>query len=111
MATDGSARFGGARARLTAERERVTNRIEQTRRRIEATQDPEGFDDTTTEASERSEELILLENLEAELADIDAALDRIADGTYGIDEDTGEPIDPARLEAVPTARTNVRRER
>jgi DnaK suppressor protein len=109
MAPDGSATFDDARARLTAERGRLDGLVEETRRRIEATQDPEGFDDTTTEASERSEQLILLENLESERAEVDAALDRIAAGTYGIDEETGEPIDPARLEAVPTARTNVRR--
>ena len=36
-----------------------------------------------------------------------AAIERIEQGTYGIDEETGEPIDPARLEAMPTARTNV----
>ncbi len=37
-----------------------------------------------------------------------AALQRIDDGTYGLDEDTGEPIDPERLEALPTARGNIR---
>jgi RNA polymerase-binding transcription factor DksA len=98
-----------ARKRLLAERRRVDGLIGETRRRIESTQDPEGFDDTTTETSERSEQLILLENLEADRAEVEAALERIAAGTYGIDEETGEPIDPARLEAVPTARTNVRR--
>jgi RNA polymerase-binding transcription factor DksA len=41
------------------------------------------------------------------LAEIQAALRRIDEGTYGIDEVTGEPIPPERLEAVPTARTNV----
>ena len=46
-------------------------------------------------------------SLEAELAEIEAAIERIDQGTYGIDEVTGEPIDPARLEAVPEARTNV----
>ena len=45
--------------------------------------------------------------LEAELAEIEAALQRLDDGSYGVDEVTGEPIDPARLEALPTARTNV----
>ena len=34
-------------------------------------------------------------------------MQRLDDGTYGIDEVTGEPIDPERLEALPTARTNV----
>ena len=41
------------------------------------------------------------------VAEIQAAIGRIENGTYGIDEETGEPIDPARLEAQPTARTNV----
>lgn len=35
------------------------------------------------------------------LSKIDAALDRIDDGTYGWCEDTGEPIGLARLEARP----------
>ena len=30
------------------------------------------------------------------------------DGTYGIDEQTGEPIDDERLAALPAARTNIR---
>ncbi len=107
--TSGGGRFDEAGTRLHEERQRVDGLIEETRRRIGETQDPEGFDDTTTETAERSELLTLLENLEAERTEVDAALGRIADGTYGIDEETGEPIDPARLEAVPTARTNVRR--
>jgi DnaK suppressor protein len=40
--------------------------------------------------------------------EVAAALQRIDDGTYGLDEDTGEPIDPERLEALPTARGNIR---
>lgn len=38
------------------------------------------------------------------LREIDAALQRIEDGTYGICEKTGKPIAKARLEAIPTAR-------
>jgi DnaK suppressor protein len=41
------------------------------------------------------------------MAEIEAALQRLDDGTYGIDEVTGEPIADERLEALPTARTNV----
>ena len=40
--------------------------------------------------------------------EVAAALQRVDDGTYGLDEDTGEPIDPERLDAVPTARGNIR---
>lgn len=38
------------------------------------------------------------------LREIEAALERIEDGTYGICELTGKPIGRARLEAIPTAR-------
>jgi RNA polymerase-binding transcription factor DksA len=63
--------------------------------------------DTASETFEREKDLSILEQLEAELGELQAALARIDDGTYGIDEQTGEPIDPARLEAYPTARTNI----
>jgi DnaK suppressor protein len=39
-----------------------------------------------------------------EIRDIDAALGRIATGTYGICSDCGEGIEVARLEAYPTAK-------
>jgi RNA polymerase-binding transcription factor DksA len=63
--------------------------------------------DMGTETFEREKDLSILEQLEAELSELQAALERIDNGTYGIDEVTGAPIDPARLEALPSARTNV----
>lgn len=39
-----------------------------------------------------------------EVRDIDAAMRRIADRTYGSCIDCGDPIDSARLEAYPTAK-------
>jgi DnaK suppressor protein len=39
-----------------------------------------------------------------QLREIDAALRRIHDGSYGDCQDCEEPIDPRRLEADPTAR-------
>jgi RNA polymerase-binding transcription factor DksA len=67
--------------------------------------------DTGTETFEREKDLSILDSLEAELGELEAALQRVDEGTYGIDEVTGEPIAPERLEAVPTARTNVDTER
>jgi RNA polymerase-binding transcription factor DksA len=63
--------------------------------------------DMGSETFEREKDLSILEQLETELAEIQAALRRIDEGTYGVDEVTGNPIPPERLEAVPTARTNV----
>ena len=65
--------------------------------------------DTATETFEREKDLSILEQLENELAELQAALERVDAGTYGIDEQTGEPIDPARLDAFPTPRTNITR--
>jgi RNA polymerase-binding transcription factor DksA len=67
--------------------------------------------DTGTETFEREKDLSILDSLEAELGELEAALQRVDEGTYGIDEVTGDPIAPERLEAVPTARTNVDTER
>jgi len=39
----------------------------------------------------------------AELSEVDAALARLRDGSYGECRDCGEPIAPARLSAYPTA--------
>lgn len=75
--------------------------------------DDEGASDTHDRADvarsivESEQQQALLESLRANLDEVDAALARIDDGTYGIDEVTGEPIDAERLEAFPTARTNV----
>jgi DnaK suppressor protein len=43
------------------------------------------------------------EQVERRLGDVDRALQKIEEGTYGICDDTGEPIPRGRLEAVPEA--------
>ena len=47
----------------------------------------------------------VLQTLKQELHDVEEALKKIAEGTYGFDEKTGEPISKERLEAYPAART------
>jgi RNA polymerase-binding protein DksA len=44
-----------------------------------------------------------VETLRSNLKDVDRALERIDDGTYGLCERCGKPIDPDRLEARPWA--------
>lgn len=60
--------------------------------------------DIGTETFDRERDLSLLEQVEAELADIEHALERLEEGTYGICEACGKPIGDDRLEAVPAAR-------
>lgn len=47
------------------------------------------------------------ERAQALLGHVEQALVRIENGTYGICEDTGEPIDLKRLEAQPTATLSI----
>src|SRR5256885_16983603 len=62
--------------------------------------------DTATETFEREKDVSILEQLEQELEELQAALERIDKGTYGIEEVTGEPIAPERLQAASAARAN-----
>jgi RNA polymerase-binding transcription factor DksA len=106
-----------ARNRLEQERDRVSNLIAEMRQEgldeEESAQSGEltHYDqhpaDQASETFEREKDLSILEQLEDELAEIEAALQRVDEGTYGVDEVTGEPIDPERLDALPAARTNV----
>jgi RNA polymerase-binding protein DksA len=59
--------------------------------------------DTATETYDRELDYTLEENSEHVLADIDAALRRIEDGTYGICTSCGKRIAEERLEARPWA--------
>lgn len=61
--------------------------------------DPEG----ATIAFERSQLAALVRQAQAHLAEVEAAVERLADGTYGICATCGRPIAAARLEARPTA--------
>jgi DnaK suppressor protein len=66
--------------------------------------DPEG----STIAFERSQVGTLVEDARHQLAEVDAARARLADGTYGTCAECGGPIGEGRLEARPTARTCIR---
>ena len=66
--------------------------------------DPEG----QTIAFERAQAAALLSQARDRLADIDAALARVAAGTYGVCERCGESIAPQRLQARPASRTCIR---
>lgn len=60
--------------------------------------------DVGTETFEREKDLSILESLEHELREIEVALSRVDEGTYGTCEGCGEPIPEERLEAQPAAR-------
>src|SRR3954465_134896 len=60
--------------------------------------------DVATETFEREKDFSILEQVEAELADVERALRRLDDGTYGTCEACGGAIGDDRLAAEPAAR-------
>ena len=61
------------------------------------------FGDLATETHDREVEAGLEENADEVISEIDAALKRIDDGTYGLCAACGKPIGKERLEARPWA--------
>ena len=60
--------------------------------------------DLGTETFEREKDLSILEQIEAELGDVEHAIRRLDEGTYGTCEACGRPIGDDRLEAMPATR-------
>jgi len=96
---------------LLKERERL-------KREIDAiASDTEALDASASEAEDRGDvaeldaqnaiDQRLLEDLTHQLAEVEHALKKIEDGSYGICEESGKPIPVERLEAYPAARTVV----
>lgn len=88
--------------RLLARRDELTRRLGKIETDLDSTPNP----DSEERATERENDEVL-EGLglqgQMELKAIDAALKRLADGTYGTCVRCGNPISAERLEAVPHA--------
>lgn len=110
MSTDGD-----PRELLEAERRRTTRRLalllgdfdEVVAASRDTNADDEHDPEGATIAFERSQIDTLVRLARRTLVDVDAALARLDEGTYGTCEACGRPVDPARLEVRPTARTCV----
>jgi DnaK suppressor protein len=64
----------------------------------------DGFADAAAATAERSEVLGIVDNLTKLLADVDQALAKVDDGTYGLCKACGKEIGAARMEFRPTSR-------
>ncbi len=93
--------------RLKAARAAIESRIAANKRGIQETvQDESGVGDLEDEASllyEREAEIDENARDRKELAQVNRALERIEQGTYGLSEVSGKPIPIERLEALPYA--------
>lgn len=102
-----------ARRRLEGERTRLQGMRENLEReREETTADGAGElstvdqhpGDSGTETFELEKTVSLLEQMEDELQEVEAAFQRVEAGAYGICQTCGRPIGDERLEALPATR-------
>lgn len=68
----------------------------------------EDYADSGSATFEREKDLSIANNVQDLLDKIEKALEKIDEGTYGICESCGEPIDAARLRALPNALLCIR---
>ena len=92
------------REKLTSERQRILSRYHQSRSNLQNNSKGENVEETGSEDFIHAADLSMMGADSAQLALIDAALNNISRGQYGICADCGKPISEARLEARPFAR-------
>jgi DnaK suppressor protein len=103
------------KARLEAKRDELQANIAQLTEAhptavdpIEAGQGPQDFEDVAVDFLETQQEQSLLVNELALLTEVQRALKRIENGTYGKCVTCGQPIPEKRLEAIPWAARDVK---
>lgn len=99
MSTDIAEALRSRRAELLAELERLTEPPEEGA----SVSFGKRVGDGTTEAVERLATTATARSLAASIADIDHALEKIDEGSYGICDRCGEVIPAARLSALPAS--------
>ena len=102
MASDAPAT---ARALLEQERQELRDRLAELGFGDEGglTYDP-NFADSSQVTAERGEAEALANSLREALGEVEHALAKLDQGSYGVCESCGRPIESARLEAMPAAR-------
>lgn len=97
--------------RLEDLRDGITHSLKGTNAEVKSPETAKGYSqhqaDEGTDDFDRTITLELSNNDYAILRQIERALTKISEGTYGVCDVTGEPIPIARLEAVPYANMTV----
>ncbi len=97
------------RAHLETEQKRLAHELEQLKASVRPAEErregsPFGKrEEEATEAAELETRLELERRVRDQLAAVEHALSKFEQGTYGLCDNCGQPIDPARLEALPQA--------
>lgn len=94
---------------LSAERARIEHALAELDRGVdeELSHVDQHVADAGSELFEQERDAGLADRLREELAAVQRAEQRVAEGTYGLSVQSGDPIPDARLEAMPTAERTV----
>jgi DnaK suppressor protein len=101
--------FNLLRSRLESERKRLIEELEHSKSSVRpADERREGSpfgkrEEEATESFELEKRLTLEKRIIDQLAEVEHTLRKFEEGTYGLCDSCGQPIDPARLEALPQA--------
>ena len=101
--------FNILRSRLESERKHLTEELEQLMGSVRpADERREGSpfgkrEEEATETFELEKRLALEKRIRDQMAEVEHALHKFEEGSYGLCDNCGQPIDPARLEALPQA--------
>ncbi len=101
--------FNLLRSRLEGEQKRLIEQLEQLKASVRPAEErregsPFGKrEEEATESLELEKRLALEKRVREQLAEVSHALHKFEEGTYGLCDSCGQPIDPARLEALPQA--------
>ena len=94
------------RSRLENEQKRLIEELEQLKANVRPAEERrEGSrcgkrEEEATESLELERRLAMEKQIRKQLAEVEGALGKFEEGTYGLCEGCGQPIDPARLEAL-----------
>jgi len=101
--------FSILRSRLESEQGRLMEELEQLEASASTTEErregsPFGKrEEEATETLALEKRLILEKRIKEQLVEVEHALHKFEEGTYGLCDNCSQPIDPARLEALPQA--------
>lgn len=95
------------RGKLLQAKAEILNRVKDARSTLD--NDDKGGDeaDQTVRVLAEAEFLSMHERLRNQLMEIESALGRIENGSFGYCEETEEPIEPERLKAIPWTRLSI----
>lgn len=96
------------RSKLLQTKAELLNRVKEARNDLNIDDNKGGDEaDQTVRVLAEAEFLTLHERLRTQLLEIESALGRIENGTFGVCEETEEPIEPERLRAIPWTRLSI----